>query len=63
MRNKVLGFARRTFLRAIAGGTGVSALAAQAPRLLTEQDRIDIGGKGKETLSFSSTTSPKSQTQ
>ncbi len=42
--------ARRTFLSAFAGAAGVSTLAAQSPKLLTEQDRIDIGGRGKEIL-------------
>ena len=50
MTNRVVGFARRTFLRAIAGSAGVSALAAQTPKPLTDQDRIDIGGRGKEIL-------------
>jgi hypothetical protein len=50
MTGTVLLWGRRAFLGAVAGSAGASPLAAQAPKPLTEQDRIDIGGKGKEII-------------
>ncbi|MFB3777943.1 MAG: C-GCAxxG-C-C family (seleno)protein [Bryobacteraceae bacterium] len=45
--------ARRTFLKVSAACTGavcIPAIAAETPRILTEKDRIDVGGKGKEII-------------
>ncbi|RPI09731.1 MAG: C_GCAxxG_C_C family protein [Acidobacteriales bacterium] len=44
---------RRTFLQTVTAcgaAACLPALAAETPRLLTENDRIDIGGKGKEII-------------
>lgn len=44
---------RRAFLGAVTASSGAAclpALAAETPKLLTENDRIDVGGKGKETI-------------
>jgi hypothetical protein len=41
---------RRVLLGMAAGCSGVSALASQAPKVLTEKDRIGIGGRGKEII-------------
>jgi hypothetical protein len=45
--------ARRAFLRAAAACGGAACLpmaAADAPKVLSEKDRIDVGGKGKEII-------------
>jgi hypothetical protein len=50
MSEKILSPGRRTFLRVVTGCAGASALAAQTRKLLSESDRIDIGGKGQEVI-------------
>ncbi len=58
MNRMVSPRSRRAFLQVVTGCAGaglcgaacVPVLAAQSPRLLTESDHIDIGGKGKEII-------------
>ncbi|HSW48950.1 MAG TPA: C-GCAxxG-C-C family protein [Bryobacteraceae bacterium] len=45
--------ARRAFLRAAAtcgGAVCLPAVAVETPKVLTDKDRIDVGGKGKEII-------------
>ena len=47
------GLRRRAILQSVVtcgGAACLPALAAETPRLLTENDRLDIGGKGKEII-------------